>query len=330
MNQFYITDDNLRGVLGYSSGEGGRPLYGALSATSGTATPARVIATARDVLRHRNESEDRSTSFTAQLQKRFADWLDFNVGYTYSRTEDLFSLTSSVASSNFRFTSLDGTLENRNLRTSGFDIPHKFTASGTVLAPLGINVSLIYVKQSGRPYAFMVQDDANADGQGGNDLVYVPRDRADMSVDGNMGTAGLGTPLQQDSVYSHIDAFINGNECLRQYRGSLMPRNSCRADPVSFLNMRFTKDVRFATTHRVELTLDAFNVLYMLNNEWSVVREYGQFEEVNFLRRFGYDPVYQRGIYGLNQRTDVPGAPLLPVMQRNARWRLQLSARYAF
>ena len=330
INQFYITDDNLRGVIGYSSGEGGRPLYGALSATSGTATPARVIATARDVLRHRNESEDRSTSFTAQLQKRFAGWLDFNVGYTYSRTEDLFSLTSSVASSNFRFTSLDGTLENRNLRTSGFDIPHKFTLSSTVVAPLGVNVSLIYVRQSGRPYAFMVQDDANADGQGGNDLVYVPRGRADMTVDGNMGTAGLGTPFQQDSVFAHIDGFINSNECLRQYRGSMMPRNSCRADPVSFLNMRLTKDLRFATAHRVELTLDAFNVLYMLNKEWSVVKEYGQFEEVNFLRRFGYDPVYQRGIFGLNQRTDVPGAPLLPVMQRNARWRLQLSARYAF
>lgn len=329
INQFYLIDVNLRGIQGYSAGEGGRPLYGTLSATSGTATPTRVTAAVRDVIRHRNESEDRSVSFTAQLQKRFAGWLQFNVGYTYSRTEDLYSLTSSIASSNFRFTSLDGTLENRNLRLSAFDIPHKFTLSTSIAAPLGVNVSFIYVRQSGHPYAFMVQDDVNADGQGGNDLVYVPRGRSDLAVDGNGSTAGLGTVLQQDSVYAIIDGFINNSECLRQYRGSIMPRNSCRTDPISFLNMRLSKDVRLIAGHRVEFTLDAFNVLYMINKEWSVQREYSAFEEVNFLRRFGYDVTQQRGIYGLNSQAGST-APLLPTIIASARWRLQLSARYAF
>jgi outer membrane receptor protein involved in Fe transport len=334
MNQFYIEDVNLQGIVGYSAGEGGRPLYGALSATSTTSTPARITSAVRDVLRHRNESQDRSWSITAQVQKRFSDRLGFNVGYTYSRTEDLFSLTSSIASSNYRFTSLDGTLENRNLRLSAFDIPHKFTVSGTVAAPWGINASLIYIRQSGHPYSFMVQDDANGDSFGGNDLVYVPRGRNDVTVDGNgigttASTTGLGTVLQQDSVWGIINGFIERHDCLRAHRGSILPRNSCRTGPISFLNMRLSKAIPMISGHQLELSIDAFNVLYMLDNDWSVQREYSAFEQVNFVRRNGYDAVNQRGIYALGQIPNTTN-PLLPTLIESARWRLQLSARYAF
>jgi hypothetical protein len=329
INQFYLSDINLRGVVGNSAGEAGRPLYGALNATSNAATPTRITSAVRDVIRHRNESTDRSVSFTAQLQKQFSGRYAFNVGYTYSRTEDLFSLTSSIASSNFRFTALDGTLENRNLRPSAFDIPHKFTLSGTVAAPLGIFASLIYVMQSGHPYGFMVQDDANADGQGGNDLVYVPRDRSDMSVDGNLGAAGQGTTQQQDSVYNIIEGFINNSDCLRAYRGSILPRNSCRSPMLSFLNMRLTKAIPTVSGHNLELTLDVFNLAHLVNSDWGVVKQYGDFEEVNFLRRQGYDAINQRGIYRLDQRTGTT-EPLLPRIVESARWRIQLSGRYSF
>lgn len=329
VNQFYITDVNLRGVQGFSAGEAGRPLYGTISATSTSTTPARVTAAVRDVLRHENKSEDRSMSITTQLQRRFTGWLEFNVGYTYSKTKDLFSLTSSIASSNYRFTALDGSLENRNLRVSAFDIPHKLTISGSVAAPLGITAALIFIHSSGHPFAFMVQDDVNGDSFGGNDLVYVPRDRADMAVDGNGTAAGVGTVPQQDSVYAVIDGFIRQHDCLQAHRGSIMPRNSCRTDPVSFLNMRLTKDIPTFRGHRIELTMDAFNVLHMLNKDWGVVKEYSPFEQVNFLRRFGYDNVSQRGIYGLNSQSGST-APLLPRIVESARWRLQFSARYVF
>src|SRR2546422_8872013 len=134
---------NLRGILSSWSGEGGRPLYGTFapgtgSASSASDTTARLTSSFRDVLRHSNKSDDRSLSLTAQLQKRFSNGVEFDVGYTYSHTEDLFSLTSSIASSNYRFTTLDGTIANRNLRTSAFDIPHKITASGTMDVKWGV------------------------------------------------------------------------------------------------------------------------------------------------------------------------------------------------
>src|SRR3989449_2987145 len=169
--------------------------------------------------RHENRSDDRSFSITAQVQKRFSQGLEFNVGYTYSHTEDLFSLTSSIASSNYRFTTLDGTIANRNLRTSAFDIPHKITASGTMNIKWGVQLSLIYIGQSGGPYTYVVSNDINGDGFVGNDPVYVPRKRADISMDGNRSgstPSGVGTPGSPATAFHTLNGYINGEGFLRR------------------------------------------------------------------------------------------------------------------
>ena len=323
LNQFYITDVNLQGVTGFSAGEAGRPLYGTLAAAGTGSTPARLKSSFRDVLRHRNESTDRAWSMTAQLQKRFSDNVEFNVGYTYAQVQDLISLTSSIAFSNFRFTALDGTLENRNLRTSVFEIPHKITLSGTAALPLGIRGSLIYIGQSGSPYTYMIQSDANADGLTGNDIAYIPRSRADIVMDGNGDrVAGFGTVAQQDSAYALLDTFIQGEDCLREHRGSVMTRNSCRNPWISFLNARVTKIFPTIRGQSVEISADIFNVLHLLSKDWGLIRTTSDFEQINMLTRTGYDAVTQRGIYAL----------LLPTRERvtTARWRIQLGAKYVY
>src|SRR3989441_3251071 len=332
INQFYITDVNLRGILTRESGEGGRAMYGTLAAGTGTAssataTPTRRTSSFRDVLRHENRSDDRSFSVTGQLQKRFGNGVEFDVAYTYSHTQDLFSLTSSIASSNYRFTTLDGTLESRNLRTSVFDIPHKITASGTVDLKFGVQLSLIYIGQSGSPYSYVVSNDINGDAFGSNDPVYVPRNRVDMAMDGNGSggsQVGFGTTAQQDSAYAILDAFINTEDCLRENRGTLQPRNSCRNPWTNFLNARLTKVIPTVRGHALEVSADLFNVLHLISGDWGLIRSTSTFEQANLLTRTGFDPVNQRGVYALS----------LPSRRRVdtslSRWRLQLGVKYTF
>src|SRR2546428_13732710 len=141
------------------------------------------------------------------------------------------TLFRSIASSNYRFTTLDGTIANRNLRTSAFDIPHKITASGTMDVKWGVQLSLIYVGQSGAPYTYVVSNDINADGFGGNDAVYVPRNRADISMDGNGSgstPSGVGTPGSQDTAFNTVNAYVHGGEWPRQAPRTLLPPNTCR------------------------------------------------------------------------------------------------------
>lgn len=319
-NQFYISDVNLVGITGSIQGEAGRPLYS--TSPTGT-TVSRRDPAFRDVLRHRNESADRSISLTGELNKRFEGGIEFRAGYTYSNTKDLFSLTSSIAFSNYSFTALDGTIENRNLRNSAFDIPHKITLSGVFPLPVGFIGSLIYTGNSGHPYTYVSRTDANGDGIGGNDPVYVPRNQADISIDGNgTAVAGFGTPAQQAAAWANLDNFINSEDCLKQYRGTLLPRNTCRNSWQGFLNARLTKLFDTFGAQRLEVSADFFNVLHMLNEDWGVVRETATFEEQNMLARSGFDAVNQRGIYAVE----------LPVRDRvvTSRWRIQLGARYTF
>ena len=332
INQFYISDVNLQGVVGDWSGEGGRPLYGTIAAGTGTAgsasaTPTRPTSSFRDVLRHENRSADRSFSVTGQLQKRFSDGVEFDVGYTYAHTEGLFSLTSSIASSNYRFTTLDGTIANRNLRTSAFDIPHKITASGTLDVKWGVQLSVIYVGQSGSPYSYVVSNDINGDAFGGNDPVYVPRNRADMSMDGNgsgNSQGGFGTAAQQDSSYAVLDNYINSEGCLNEHRGTLLPRNTCRNPWMNFLNARVAKVFPTIGGQSIEVSADVFNVLHLLSGDWGLIRSTSTFEEANLLTRTGFDAAGQRGVYALS----------LPSRNRVdtnlSRWRVQLGVKYTF
>jgi carboxypeptidase family protein len=315
INQYYLQDINLLGIQGASGGEGGRPLYGTINATTGGAIAARVTTSrANDVIENRNVSKDQSTSLAFQLQKRFSDGLEFNAAYTYSHSLDVMSMTSDITSSNFQFGALDGTIENRNLRTSAFDRPHKVSLSGTVNAPFGARFSLIYNGLSGTPYTYVVSGDANADGVFGNDPVYVPRGPNDIT-------------LQNPAAYDTLNGRINSEPCLRDNRGRIMPRNACRNPWQDYLSARLSWAIPTVSGHTLEITADMLNVLNFINSGWGLIRQTGTgFEEQNLIRQVGYDTANQRGRYALG---------LVPQNQVTlnsigSRWVFQLGTRYTF
>jgi carboxypeptidase family protein len=311
VNQFYLSDVNLRGVQGTVAGEGGRILYGTINTATGATAPVRLSSAFRDVIRHRNESQDRAFQVTGQFEKRFSNSMQFIVGYTYSHVQDLFTLTSSIASSNYRFTTLDGTIEQRNLRRSAFDIPHKISVTGIFSLPADFQVSMVYIGQSGSPYSYVTQNDVNGDGFGGNDPVYVPRDNNDIS---------FVTP--SDSVA--FDRFVSSESCLQKARGSLMERNSCRNPWINILNARITKVLPSFSGHRIELSADIFNLLHLVNHDWGVLRSTSDFEQANLLNPGGFDTVNQRFRYRL----------ALPQRNRPSatqqQWKVQLGMKYLF
>jgi hypothetical protein len=328
INQYYLEDINLRGIQGASSGEAGRPLYGTINAGTGAATASRRTNLANDIIQNRNVSKDQSTSLSFQLQKRFSDGLEFSAAYTYSHALDVMSMTSDITSSNYNFGALDGAIANRNLRTSAFDRPHKISISGTVDAPFGARFSLIYNGLSGTPFTYVVSGDANADGVFGNDLAYVARNRADMSMDGNGGNvAGFGTAVQQDSVFGLLDSYINNAPCLQDNRGRLLPRNACRNPWQNFLNARLSWAIPTLSGHTLEITADMLNVLNFINSGWGLIRQTGTgFEEQNLIQQTGYDAANGRGIYALA----IPPKDAVTINSIGSRWVFQLGTRYTF
>lgn len=314
INQFMLEDINLQ--QGGINNEG-RRLYGSINPGSGSATPVRWSNAYRAVIRHSNQSGDYSTSLTGQLQKRFSNGIEFNAGYTWSRTRDQMSLTSSIASSNLGFAPLSGEMDQRFRRRSFFDRPHKVALSGSVSAPFKTRFALFYTGTSGSPYTYMVSGDANADGITTNDIAYIPRDANDISLAGADAAA-------KAAKFATLDEYINGEACLRDNRGQIMERNSCRNHWESFVDARLGKVIPTVGGQSLELTLDVFNLMSLLGSDWGLQRSTTGFETVNLLRLTGYDPVNNRGVYDLS-------LPQRDRVSTNAsRWKMQLGAKYTF
>lgn len=306
----------------------GRQIFGTTSANGSGAQ--RVDPSFTQVLMHTNRSDDRTYQLTLQLQKNFGHGLGFNAGYTYSDVKDVTSLTSSIATSNFGFSPVSegGSPNEPPLGISWYSIPHKLTVSGTVDIPipnLPSSLTVLYVGQSGQPYSWTVDGDANGDGYEGpgisgrnNDIVYVPTGASDFSAE-----------TAED--FAAYDAFIDSEQCLSEARGTIPVRNTCRNPWTN----QFDASLRLAVGrtfggpqwHNLTLVWDVFNVLNLVNADWGVTKGVSFFETRELLDWRGYDDASDRPIYRF-------AGPALDskesVFDLTSRWRMQLGLRYGF
>jgi hypothetical protein len=238
--------------------------------------------------------------------KRFPNGTELSLAYTYEDAKDQMSMESNLPW-DLAATPVDGTLEDRAVRDSYWERPHKITLVATTDLPLGFRFGFTYIGMSSTAYTHLVDGDANADGIG-NDVVYVPRDASDIT-------------LTNPADWAALDRQIQADPCLRKQRGSLLARNSCR-DPWSHETMaRLSKRFRLADRRALEVTADLFNVLSFLGSDWGV----GPFpNHFGGLRLDHYDAVNGRGVYEVQpvyQFEREPGA---------WRWHMQLGATLSF
>jgi len=328
VQQYYATDANLEAPTGASPGEGNRPLYGTFDTATGRATPTRPYPSLDQVVVVSNRSGDEAWSLAAQLRSRWRGPVEASALYAFTRARDRMSIVHVAARAMLGGTMLDGTLEQRRPGVSFFEIPHRAQVMATLRLPFRSSVSLRYAGQSSWPFTYAVRGDANADGMGApgtlfQDPVYVPRDRADISIDGNGMVAGLGTVREQDSAWADLDAFIRAVPCLRNQRGRIMARNSCRNPWFGTLDARLTKLVPTFRGHALEIAATVYNVLNLINGGWGVFRTHGVTFATPLLVLRRYDTVNGRGIY----EVDVPNDE---VNDLASRWQVELSVRYGF
>jgi len=71
-------------------------------------------------------------------------------------------------------------------------------------------------------------------------------------------------------------------------------------EPVAeFFERAVVKPIPTTRGQSVELSIDLFNILNLLNSRWGRITQTAQFEEQPMLTQTGYDAVHQRGIYRL-------------------------------
>jgi hypothetical protein len=274
-----------------------------------------------------NTDKNYSYSLTAQLQRPFLNGWDASLAYTFSKSEDVNSLTSSTARSNFRFNPIRGNPNDPELATSNNDSPHRIVGSVSrqfkfdVLGRAATDVSLIYVGESGRAYSYTYLGDVNGDSQDGNDLIYVPATAAEARFE----PVSANNPFTPEASWANLNAFIESVECLREQRGQVLKRNSCRTPWSNRFDVRLAQTLPTFRGQGAQFTIDVLNFANLLNREWGR-SEFVSNQADQALRRSGSTLVGERVLLsGFGPRTSP-----FTVSDLGSRYQIAAGIRYTF
>ena len=178
----------------------------------------------------------------------------------------------------------------------------------------------------------------NADGSAGNDLIYVPRSTTDTL---EIKFASLTTGGETFSVADQAAAFeqlIEASPCLREHRGEIMRRNSCRLPWSNNFDVTVRQNIPLVrSSQRVAVQLDIFNFGNLLNKKWGQqdVSPYSSRNNIPLLTHTAMNPTTSVPTVTFNYRTIDPDKdgkvdPYLLGNFVSNYWRMQLSARVSF
>ena len=219
-----------------------------------------------------NTSEGGSTVISFDVAKDFdTDWGLFSttIGYTHQNVEDVRSYNRFVGFETYAFDP-QRDLNDAELATSRFEIPNRVTATVSwekeIWGENKTQLSFVYTGRSGRNFSYVfngtgafggnfLADFNSADNPGPN-LFYVPTGLSDPLVTG------------EAAFLNSLDSAIESDDCLNDYRGEIIPRNSCRTGWVNRVNMRFLQEVEVMDGHKVEFILDIQNLGNLIDSDW--------------------------------------------------------------
>jgi hypothetical protein len=287
INGVLIRDLNIKGprlVAGQPyTDRDGRVLYADTIAPNGnvTNTNQRWITTLRGVafnegmIQVTNQSKDFNYSLSGQLNRRFSDRFEATVAYTYLKSEDVQSLTSDRAISNWRNgRQLSEAHEDLQTSNSVFSRPGRFLAYGTYTMPwksVSTDLTVYYERVSGVVYSYVANGDLNGDGWNNNDLLYIPHDATNQS-EIRIGTGVDGAFVQNVAAAQAFNRFIDAQPCLAEQRGHIMKRDSCRSPAQDRLDISIRQSIPQYRGHRLALEIDVFNFLNFLNKNWGLIK----------------------------------------------------------
>lgn len=269
--------------------------------------------------------------------------LNWSAAYTYGMSRDISNGIRNSFQSNYEVNPAI-TPGNPELAYSNFDLRHRIV--GTFSSSVAWNkanittLTFFYSAQSGSPYSVIYASAGAPFGNAANaNLPYIPKDQndirlADYTVNGQVYTAA-----QQ---WQDLNNFIEGDKYLRTRKGQYAERNGLRTPWNHELDMKLMHEFKLSRTnsqHSLQLSLDVFNVLNLLNNDWG---------HINFVTNVNNYTVnlltFARDVNGVAPAK--PSAGYLPTFNFNkpagisgqyytvdpinSRWQAQLGIKYTF
>ncbi len=227
-----------------------------------------------------NTKEGYRYNLTAQLSKTtnnikvgmHALNLNWSAAYTYGMSKDLSNGIRNSFQSNYEVNPAN-IPSSAQLSYSNFDLRNRIVATlgGTLVwnQSNATSLNFFYAGQSGSPYTVVYAAGGNPFNNAANaNLPYIPKDQndirlADYTVHGQVYTAA-----QQ---WNDLNTLISGDKYLSTRRGQYAERNALHTPWNHELDLKLMHEFKLNkhnSKQSLELSLNIFNVLNLLNNDW--------------------------------------------------------------
>ena len=341
INEVFYYNANQKDATSNFTGPDNRPRFGGTSASN------RFISNVSNAIVLDNSSRGYYESATVKLEYPNKNGLFGSIAYTIAESKDLMSAGSIASSSWTGVSSVRGN-NNLNPSLSDNDIPHRVVGLLGYKLDYGkkqggsTSISFGYVAEKSGRFSHTINGDLNGDLINGNDLMFVPRNAADLNFAPLTVVAnGVTTIYSPASQRDALEIYIANDPYLNSVRGQYVERNAIslpflhRVD-MSITQEFFIKSGKKGKTNSLQIRADILNFGNLVNNNWGVSKRASATRLLNFAGTPASVTPGGEPIYTLATQLNPDGSRIL-VQDRflkNASqfdvWQAQLGLRYTF
>lgn len=303
----------------------GRPIYTSIDRSDpDCANPTSPDCSDRSfnsdfILGNVDGGDSKQTALSFSLSKDYDFGLDWTLGYSYVKAEDVSPMTSSVAFSNFANIAVSDA-NNPGRAISNYQIPQRFVLkvgySKQFFGDYDTRFTLFGSSNKGRPYSYVFDNDDGdifGDGIDRRHLLYMPTGPSDPNVQFDAG-------FDQAAFF----AFAN-QEGLSGYGGQIVPRNEFDSPWWTKFDLRISQEIRgFRPDDRASAFFVIENLGNLINDEWGILEEVGFPRSLNIVDA-DYDAAANQYIFQSFSETSVARR------QTDASlWEVRVGVKYKF
>ena len=246
-------------------------------------TSNRINSNVANAVVLKNQNEGKSWNIAASLEKPFSNDLFVKAAYSYGEAKNTVD-PGSIAFGSWNNNQHAGDPNNPGLAFSAASPRHRVFAALSYRKEYfnfgGTTVSLFFEGSSFGNVSYTYSGDLNGDGGTSNDLIYIPRDAAEMNfqqytfTDPVTRVVTTFTPQQQAETWN---AYIQQDEYLSANRGKYAERNAVFLPMVYRADLSIAQDLFTNIANKrnaLQFRVDFLNVGNLLNKNWGVAERF--------------------------------------------------------